>query len=391
MQLTFLGATDTVTGSKYLLEFAGKKILIDCGLFQGYKKLRQRNWENLPINPKEIDAIVLTHAHIDHSGYLPLIIKKGFNKTIYSSHSTKELCNILLPDSGYLQEEEARLANKYGYSKHKPAQPLYTKEDAIATMNYFKTIDFKQQVELAPNFSFMLYRAGHILGAAMVQFKMSNKTILFTGDLGRPNDPIMFSPDKIQQTDYLVVESTYGNRTHLQGSPIIKLEEIVNKTISQRGTLIIPAFAVGRAQTMLYYLYQLKKQNRIPNVPVFIDSPMAESATDILQKHKNNQKLSAQECEQVCNVAQYVKTSDESKRLDINHDPKIIISASGMLEGGRVLHHIQAYGSDQKNCILFTGYQAGGTRGAKMLAGDDQVKIHGMMVNIRARKFYITT
>ena len=270
MQLTFLGATGTVTGSKYLITDGNKKILIDCGLFQGYKELRLRNWATLPIDPHTIDAVVLTHAHIDHSGYLPLLIKNGFKGKIYCTPATKDLCEILLPDSGYLQEEEARLANKFHSSKHHPALPLYTREDAIRSLKYFETIDFNTPFELLKTFKISFQRAGHILGAATVRVKHHATSMLFSGDLGRPHDPVMQAPDIIEETDYLVLESTYGDRLHDAGDPQEKLGEIIRETAKRGGSVIIPAFAVGRAQNLLYHIYQLKLANKIPHMPDFL-------------------------------------------------------------------------------------------------------------------------
>lgn len=384
MQLTFLGATGTVTGSKYLLTIGSKKILIDCGLFQGYKELRLHNWDKFPINPAEIDAVVLTHAHIDHTGYLPLLAKNGFKGPIYSSLATKELCAILLPDSGYLQEEEAYYANKYGYSKHKPALPLYTKEDAEKVLTQFNPMDFDK---LYPLFDSQLKfsRAGHILGSALVQITYQNKTITFTGDLGRPNDAFMRAPAQLESTDYLVSESTYGNRQHSLEPPQNLLRQVINQTAKRGGSIIIPAFAVGRAQSILYYLYQLKTAGEIPNLPIFLDSPMAIDVTNLLCSHMDEHRLSKKDCDNTCKIATYVNTPEESKKIDTYRVPTIIISASGMATGGRVLHHLKAFAPDERNTILFTGYQAGGTRGARMIKGEREINIHGQMIPIRAQ------
>lgn len=390
MKLTFLGAIDTVTGSKYLIESVDKKILIDCGLFQGYKKLRRRNWQPLPIEAETIDYIILTHAHIDHSGYIPLLVKQGFKGSIYCSYVTKCLCEILLPDSGYLQEEEANRANKYGYTKHKPALPLYTKAEAVESLKYFKTVDFGQQIAIGEELTFTLSRAGHILGASMVLLKDDSTSILFSGDLGRPHDPIMAPPAQIQQADYLVIESTYGNRNHSSESPEDKLQEIITKAVNHGGTVVIPAFAVGRAQLILYYLYQLKSQNKIPDIPIYLDSPMAEAATHVFQKHYKEHQLSKHHAEKICQMVLYIKTIEDSEKLSQSKFPVIIVSASGMACGGRVLHHIKAFGSNHRNVILFTGFQAAGTRGAKILRGDTVVKIHGSYIPINAKIEYLS-
>ncbi|MBY0377472.1 MAG: MBL fold metallo-hydrolase, partial [Gammaproteobacteria bacterium] len=279
MQIKFLGATGTVTGSKYLVTIHNKRILVDCGLFQGYKELRSRNWTRLPFNAADIDAVVLTHAHIDHTGYIPLLVKHGFKGPIYATAATCDLCAILLPDSGYLQEEDARSANRHGYSKHHPALPLYTMADAKASLKQFTAVDFSKPYTIIPGVEVLWRRAGHILGAASVQMNADAKQLLFSGDVGRFQDPVMKAPEMIAETDYLVLESTYGNRLHDKSDPKESITAIVSETIQRGGTVLIPAFAVGRAQSILYYLAQLKQEKRIPDVPVYLDSPMAVDAT----------------------------------------------------------------------------------------------------------------
>lgn len=386
MQITFLGAVDTVTGSKYLLSVADKKILIDCGLFQGLKELRLRNWSALPIQPEQIDAVLLTHAHLDHSGYLPLLVKQGFNKEIFCTPGTADLCEILLPDSGFLQEEEAYFANKHAYSKHKPALPLYTQEDAKHALNFFSVRPFNQRFKLFSDIEVEFFSAGHIIGAAMIKVWYQGQSIVFSGDLGRPHDAVMQAPALIESMDYLLMESTYGDRLHDAGHPKEYLKKIILKTIHRNGTVIIPAFAVGRAQTILYYIDLLKKENAIPKeLPVYLDSPMAIDSTHILLRHHNEIRLSKEECHELNAITRFVNSQDESKLLDENLNvPKIIISASGMVTGGRVLHHVKAYAPDAKNTILFTGYQAAETRGERILAGASQVKLLGEFVPIRA-------
>ncbi|MDR3491276.1 MAG: MBL fold metallo-hydrolase [Gammaproteobacteria bacterium] len=384
MRLTFLGATKTVTGSKFLISLGNKKILIDCGLFQGLKDLRQRNWTKFPIDPKTIDAIVLTHAHIDHTGYLPLLVKNGFKGKVYCSHATKDLCALLLPDSGYLQEEEAKYLNKNGYSKHTPALPLYTKEDAEKTLPLLQPLSFKKTYKLDEETYITLIPAGHILGATFVQFTHYDTSILFSGDLGRPEDIIMHAPTEIQSADYIVIESTYGNRLHNKSDPLDELSDIITRTIARSGTVVIPAFAVGRAQHMLYLLYLLKQAGRIPHVPIYVDSPMAKNATQLFVKYSELHRLSAELSQEVCKVAQYINTKEESQLLDLDLTPKIIVSASGMLEGGRVLHHIKTFAPDPNSTIVFTGYQAAGTRGADIISGKPEIKIFGVSVPIKA-------
>ncbi len=384
MQLTFLGATNTVTGSKFLLKLDNKTILIDCGLFQGLKELRLRNWVKFPIDPKTIDIVILTHAHIDHSGYLPVLMKNGFRGKVYCSHATRDLCAVLLPDSGFLQEEEAKNANKYGYSKHQPAIPLYTRADAERTLELFHPLEFRKKYKLDDEASVSLIPAGHILGATFVQIKNYNETLLFSGDLGRPNDIVMHPPSIMQEADYLVLESTYGNRLHAKVDPLIQLAEVITRTVERGGTIVIPAFAVGRAQHMLYLMYLLKKSNRIPSVPIYLDSPMAKDATDIFMKYSSQHRLDAELSKKVCEVATYINSKQESQLLDKEVFSKIIISASGMLEGGRVLHHIKTFASDERSTIVFTGYQAAGTRGADIIRGKRQLKVFGESIEVNA-------
>jgi metallo-beta-lactamase family protein len=385
MRLTFLGATKTVTGSKFLISLGNKNILVDCGLFQGLKELREKNWAKFPIAPHLIDAVILTHAHIDHTGYLPVLIKNGFTGKVYCSQATKELCSVLLPDSGYLQEEEAKFANKHGYSKHKPALPLYTQAEAEHALKSFHPLEFRKVKKLSEETFVTLIPSGHILGASLVQFRHFDTTLLFTGDLGRLHDPIMRSPSIIQATDYLIIESTYGDRAHEKVDPIENLATVINQTIDRNGTVIIPAFAVGRAQHILYLIYQLKKSQRIPNnVPVYLDSPMAKHATEIFFKNSELHKLDAELTKQVCEVATYINSREESQALDLDARPKIIISASGMLEGGRVLHHFKSFCSDARNTILLTGYQAAGTRGAEIVKGKRELKMFGQTLTVNA-------
>jgi metallo-beta-lactamase family protein len=384
MKLVFLGGVGTVTGSKYLLETNNKKVLIDCGLFQGRKDLRLQNRAPLPIDPKTISAVLITHAHIDHTGYIPLLVKNGFNGPIYATEATIDLCKILLPDSGYLQEEDARRANKYGYTKHTPALPLYTKQEAIQALDYFKPVSFGEPLQIFPWFQASLHRAGHIFGASFIHCKSENTRILFSGDIGRLNDPIMKPPVAIESTDYLVIESTYGDRLHEVGNPIEKIAEVINRTIKRGGTILIPSFAVGRAQSILYYLSKIKETKQIPDIPIYLDSPMAIDATEIMHKHPHDHHLSKEDCRITCQVAKYVNSSEESKWIDSQPFPKVILSASGMATGGRILHHLKVFAPDSRNTILLTGYQASGTRGASILEGRPEVKIHGEMVPIRA-------
>ncbi|MBS0325656.1 MAG: MBL fold metallo-hydrolase [Proteobacteria bacterium] len=385
MQLTFLGGTGTVTGSKYLVRHDGANVLLDCGLFQGYKQLRLRNWEPLPIPASSLASVVLTHAHLDHSGYLPLLVKQGFRGPIYCTEATRELGSILLPDSGHLQEEDAEYANRRGFSKHRPALPLYTQDDAEASLRHFKPVSYGEEFSAASGIRVRLSPSGHILGSALVALTAAGRTIVFTGDLGRPHDLIMRPPVDVERADYLVVESTYGDRLHNPADPRIKLGEAVSRTIGRGGVVIIPSFAVGRAQSLLYYVHLLKQDGTIPSVlPVYLNSPMAADVTDIYHRHRREHRLTDAECEAMCRAATFVNSADESRALNAKQFPMVIIAASGMATGGRVLHHLKAFAPDARNTILFSGYQAGGTRGASIVNGATEVKIHGQYVPVRA-------
>jgi metallo-beta-lactamase family protein len=391
MELTFLGATGTVTGSKYLLTSktesgASKRILIDCGLFQGLKQLRLRNWAVLPINPKEIDAVILTHAHIDHSGYLPLLVKNGFSGKVYCSEATRDLCEVLLLDSAHLQEEEARYANKGGFSKHNPALPLYTQEDAQNALALLTPVDYEKDIDLGDGLILKLFPSGHILGSAFVRIHNKKTSILFSGDIGRPHDILMKAPATIKQADYLVVESTYGNRLHDQTDPKVKLAEVINQTVQRKGVVVIPVFAVGRAQELLYYIHLLKSSGAIDNnIPVYLNSPMAVDATAIFNHFKSEHRLTPEQSYALCHTAHMVNSIEASKQLNETKGPMIILSASGMATGGRVVHHLKAFAPNPNNTILFAGFQAAGTRGAAMLDGVESIKIHGEYVPVRAK------
>lgn len=386
MHMQFLGATGTVTGSKYLVSGGGARILVDCGLFQGFKQLRLRNWAQLPFPPSALDAVVLTHAHLDHSGYIPLLVKNGFRGKILCSEATYDLCRILLPDSGHLQEEEAGYANRHGFSKHSPAEPLYTEEDAQLSLKRFAPVKFGKRFKVAGNLHAELAHAGHILGAAMATLDDGKTTLTFSGDLGRSNDLIMMPPAQIERTDYLVVESTYGNRKHDPADPMILLGKTIQETVNRGGIVVIPSFAVGRAQNLMYFMHLLKQSGAIPPLlPIYLNSPMAADATALYNQHRQDHRLSPEECRAMCHAAKIVNSVEESKALNLQRMPMVIIAASGMATGGRVLHHLKAFASDPRNTILFAGFQAGGTRGAAMLDGVDAIKIHGEYVPLRAQ------
>lgn len=384
LRLTFLGATGTVTGSKFLVTAFKHRILVDCGLFQGFKQLRLRNWTPLPVNPASIHAVVLTHAHVDHSGYLPVLVKQGFAGPVFCSAGTRDLCGILLPDSGYLQEEEAEYANRHGYSKHAPALPLFTRLDAQHALTHLVPIGYEKPHELGEGVTVRLDPSGHLLGASYVSLTAAGTTVTFSGDLGRPRDPIIRAPATIAAPDYLVVESTYGDRRHDPTDPEEVLAAIINRTATRGGVLIIPAFAVGRAQAILYYVSRLKASKRIPDLPVYLNSPMAVNATGVYAAHESEHRLTPDQWRAMGRAVHVVGDVQESKRLNTREGPMIIISASGMATGGRVVHHLKAFAPDPKNTILFAGYQVPGTRGAALVAGARSVKIHGEYVLVNA-------
>lgn len=390
MDITFLGATGTVTGSKYLLKSGTRQVLVDCGLFQGLKQLRLRNWAKLPVNPRDVEAVILTHAHIDHSGYLPLFVRNGFSGKVYCSHGTRDLCEILLPDSAHLQEEEAEYANRRGFSKHHPALPLYTQEDAARALELLTPVDFDREIDLGSGLGFKLFPNGHILGSSFVRVHDRKTSILFSGDIGRPNDILMHPPIRIKQADYLVVESTYGDRRHDPDDSASKLAGIINRTVKRNGVVLIPVFAVGRAQELLYYIHLLKSSGAIPDIPVYLNSPMAADATEIFQRHCGGHRLSKDECRLLGRVAHIINSPEQSKKLNDMKGPVIILSASGMAQGGRVVHHLKAFAPNPNNTVLFAGFQAAGTRGAAMLSGAENIKIHGEYVPVRSEVAFIS-
>jgi len=382
--LRFLGAANTVTGSRYLLQTPQRRILIDCGLFQGYKFLRERNWKPFPVDPASIDAIVLTHAHLDHSGYVPALIEQGFTGKVYCSAGTAALCGILWPDAGHLQEEEAEFQNRHQISKHHPALPLYNEDQARQALHSLHVVNTHTPLRIG-DIEILLQPNGHILGSCALSVNAAGKTLFFSGDVGRPHDALMHAPQPPLPADYLIVESTYGNRQHENVDVETKLADLINTTARKGGAILVPAFAVGRAQLVLYLLHRLRSSRRIPNLPVYLDSPMAISVTDLLHHHRDQHRLTDNECEQMCRAVHYTRTADESRALNDLTMPRIIISASGMATGGRVLHHLKYLLGDDRNVILFAGYQSGGTRGARLVGGEKEIKIHGRFYEVHAR------
>lgn len=385
VNITFLGGAGTVTGSKYLVQHGGQQLLVDCGLFQGYKQLRLRNWRPLPVEPNHIDAVILTHAHLDHSGYVPLLVREGFRGKVWCTPATRDLARILLPDSGHIQEEDAAFANRKGFSKHSPALPLYTEDDAERSLKQLRTVHPHESFEPIPGWVARFYGAGHILGAASLLLEVGGRRILFSGDLGRPDDVLMKAPEAPPAADTVLIESTYGNRSHPEDHLADELGPALQRVAARGGTAVVPVFAVGRAQALLYTIAQLKADGRIPHqLPVYLDSPMAIHTTGLFAQHLGEHRLSAAQCQAMEHAATMTTTTDESKAIAHRHGPKVILSASGMATGGRVLHHLARELSDHRNMVVLTGYQAPGTRGASLAQGATSLRIHGHDVPVRA-------
>lgn len=385
MKIQFLGGAGTVTGSKTLIESGESRILIDCGLFQGIKPLRELNWEPLAVLPSSIYAVVLTHGHLDHCGWLPRLVAQGFTGKIYCSAPTAAIAKLILLDSGKIQEEDANRANEEHYSKHELAKPLYTVAEAEAVFKQFTVVPLHKELSIATNITVMLSNAGHILGACSLVLRLEGKTLAFSGDIGRNNDVLMYAPDRPNQADYVFLESTYGNRLHPQTDPKTELETCLNATIENGGTVIIPSFAVERAQSIMYLLWQLRKENKIPNVPYVIDTPMGISMLDLFAQNQAWHKLSPEDYQDMC--AQFTINADFEDTIATvyNKAPKVIIAASGMLTGGRVLRYMETYISKPETTVLLIGYQAEGTRGRKLLEGATEIKLRGRYYDVHAR------
>ncbi|MDX1698201.1 MAG: MBL fold metallo-hydrolase [Thiohalobacterales bacterium] len=384
MKVLFLGGTETVTGSKFLLETENTRVLVDCGLFQGYKWLRNRNREPFPLDPNTIDAVLLTHAHLDHSGYIPVLYREGYRGPVYTHRATMELCEILLADSGHLQEEEARFYKKHRIGKHEDPQPLYNRRMAQESMELFEPLEFREQCQVG-DITFYLQCAGHILGAASIIVEAEGKRIGFSGDVGRPDDFFMPPPDPLPELDTLLLESTYGNRLHDEVDPFEEFAAVVNETAAEGGTLLIPSFSVGRAQRLQHMLTHMMQQGRVPDLPIYLDSPMAINVSGIYHRYNHEHLLTDEQSRAMGEKVVYTRSVDESKALADLHYPHIIIAGSGMATGGRILHHMKRLLGDHRTTVMFSGYQAGGTRGSKMLAGSDSVKIHGRWIENKAR------
>jgi metallo-beta-lactamase family protein len=385
MQIRFLGAADAVTGSRHLVDLAGQRILLDCGLFQGFKTLRERNWAPLAVEPRSIDAVVLSHAHLDHSGWLPGLVRDGFEGPIHCSQATRDLAEVLLLDSAHLQEEDARRANRKGFSRHAPALPLYTVADAKRAIARLTPMLAGRSARIG-TVQAALTPVGHLLGANAVTLRSDVGSLVFSGDLGRDDDLLMPPPQHIAQADVLLVESTYGNRTHPTDDVPQALGAIVRSTVRRGGVVLLPSFAVGRAQALLLTLQRLKAAGEIPtDLPMFLDSPMATTATQLYLRHKRLLRISAREAGGLCDGVTLISTPQESERLSRSRYPAVIVSASGMATGGRVLHHLKAMAPNPRHHIVFPGFQVAGTRGAKLVAGANEVKIFGEYVAVKAQ------
>jgi metallo-beta-lactamase family protein len=390
-QLTFLGASRTVTGSKYLLEHHGSRVLVDCGLFQGLKELRLRNWNAFPVPPASIDAVILTHAHLDHVGHLPRLVSQGYRRRVYCTPGTKDLCQLVLPDSGRIQEEDARQANRHGYSRHHPALPLYGESDALRALTLLHPVGYGKPVTVAPGISIQFIVAGHLLGSSYVLARLDGgRTVLFGGDLGRYGRPVLPDPSPAPPADVVLVESTYGDRDHLVDDEGEQLAGIIKDTAKRGGKLIVPAFAIGRVEELLYWIRRLEQEHRIPVMPVFVDSPMASEALNYYSAHVGELDAEMRPARKTVSTFatarfQVVMSPQQSKQLTASRRSAIVISSSGMATGGRVLHHLAAALPDAKNTVLFVGFQAAGTRGRKLVDGATEVRIHGQDIPVRAR------
>lgn len=376
-KLQFLGGAGTVTGSKTLLDAHGKKYLIDCGLFQGLKELRLLNWSDFPVDPSTIDAIVLTHAHLDHCGYIPVLVKNGFKGQIHCTYPTKELTEIILNDSAKIQVEDADRANRKCYTCHEKAKPLYKPEDVELSMNHFVCHDYDEWVILDNNVSFQFHNAGHILGSAMAEMKIGDKKIIFSGDLGREKPMLLYPPKKISEADYIVLESTYGDREHDPIDPQEELLKVINQTIERKGILMIPSFAVERAQELIYMLYLLRKENRLPKIPIYLDTPMGVKSTEVYDSYPTWQNLSKIHLDEMYDDIHFITDYETSRAIVQDKKPKIVLAGSGMLEGGRILHYLNNHIENPDNTILFCGFQAAGTRGRAILHGESEIKFFG--------------
>ena len=381
----FLGASGTVTGSKYLIDTPDKKFLVDCGLFQGLKELRLLNWDYLPIDVSNIDFVLLTHGHLDHTGYLPCLIKAGFKGKIYGTAPTLDIAKYILLDSAKIQEEEAEQANKHGYSKHKPAKPLYEVKDVEKTLQHFYEVKIDEWISFGENIKARFQTNGHILGSTFIEINISGKKFVFSGDVGQENDLLMYPPKRPHEADILFVESTYGDRLHKKEDIQDHLKTIILETIGQGGSVIIPSFAVERTQTLMYMIWQLHKSGALPDIPFIMDSPMGADILEVFQNNLEWHKLSFADCTEMCKIFKVVRDFKETLELIATPYPKVVIAGSGMVTGGRVLSYLQKYIEKPQTTLLFVGYQGEGTRGRKIMEGANEIKIYGKYYQVKAR------
>lgn len=384
MKIQFLGGTGTVTGSKTLIEHNDLRILVDCGMFQGLKALRELNWEPLAVEPSTIDFVLLTHGHLDHCGWLPKLVNEGFNGKIFCTGPTKQISNLILLDSAKIQEEEASKANKEHFSKHDPAEPLYTVFQAENVLPFFKVIEKELEVKLSDDCYFHFFQAGHILGACSIALHIDGKELVFSGDIGQDDDLLMYPPKRPTSGDYIFLESTYGNRIHPTTDVFFDLERIINETVSKGGNVIIPSFAVERAQVLMYLLWQLKKQKRIPDIPYIIDTPMGIKVLDVFNENHQWHKLTPNECEEMCRMFTMISDFEDTINAIYDKQSKVVIAASGMITGGRVLSYLERYIDQPENTVMLVGYQAEGTRGRKLLEGAKEIKFFGKYYSVEA-------
>lgn len=384
MRLQFLGAAETVTGSKYLVQTPDHRFLVDCGLFQGLKQLRLLNWTDLPFPPADLEWVLLTHGHMDHCGYLPRLYRQGFRGKIYGTAPTLAVSEIVLRDSARIQEEDAERANESGYSRHNPAEPLYTTEDVENVLPHFEAVPEGQWLPLSPQLQVRYQYAGHIIGATFIEIDTQGKRLVFSGDIGRTDDPLMYPPKKPEKADLLLIESTYGNRIHPTEDPLTQLGEIVNQTARRDGTLIIPSFAVERTQALMYLLWQLKQHNQIPHVPIFMDSPMAREVLELFETTVPWHRLPRESCREMAHQIHVVQSMQETLAIAGDRKPKVVITGSGMLTGGRVLTYLQRLLEKSHTTILLSGFQAVGTRGRQLLEGATELKIYGHYYDVKA-------
>lgn len=389
--LRVLGAADTVTGSRYLIEAGEARALVDCGLFQGYKVLRERNRLPFPVPPPSIDAVILTHAHLDHSGYLPALVRDGYRGRVYVTAGTADLLAIMLPDSGRLLEEEAESHRRAGSSRHADPRPLYTEADALRALESLHPVEPGTPLEVAPGVTVTFSPAGHIVGAAQLDVTVAGVRVHFTGDLGRSDDPVMLPPAPLGATDVLITESTYGDRRHPDGDPEAELGAVVTRTAARGGVVLIPAFAVGRAEAVLYHLSRLRRRGEIPDIPVYLNSPMAIDASEVYARHVDELRLTPGDIGDLAGFVRIVRTVEESKALNERTGPMVIVAGSGMITGGRILHHLAQFGPDPRTTVVLTGYQAGGTRGAALAAGERSLRIFGRDVPIAGEVVELAT